>query len=98
MEDNIKTILKREPDYIILHVGTNNAANLATCDIKNKIDVFLLSETKIDETFPLKQFLILGFAKPLRLDRNSRGGGIMLFIRNNISFRLLKHGNLPPNT
>ena len=25
MEDNIKPILKREPDYIILHVRTNNA-------------------------------------------------------------------------
>ena len=58
----------------------------------------LLSETKIDETFPLEQFLITGFAKPLRLDRNSWGGGIMLFIRDNIPFSLLKPGNLPSNT
>ena len=28
MEDNIKPVLEREPDYIILHVGTNNATNL----------------------------------------------------------------------
>ena len=66
--------------------------------IKNEVDVLLLSETKIDETFPLEQFLISGFVKPLRLDRNSRGGGIMLFIRDNITFRLLKPGNLPSNT
>ena len=39
-----------------------------------------------------------GFAKPLRLDRNSRGGSVMLFIRDNIPFRLLKLGNLPSNT
>ena len=45
---------------------------------------------KIDEAFPVEQFLISGFAKPLRLDRNSRGDGIMLFIRDNIPFRLLK--------
>ena len=64
MEDNIKPILKREPDYIILHVGTNNVTNLTTRDIKNEIDVFLLSETKIDETFPLEEFRISGFAKP----------------------------------
>ena len=38
------------------------------------------------------------FVKPLRSDRNSRGGGIMLFIRDNIPFRLLKSGNLPSNT
>ena len=37
MEDNIKPILKREPDYIILHVGTNNATNLRACDILYKL-------------------------------------------------------------
>ena len=58
----------------------------------------LLSETKIDETFPLEQFLVSGFAKPLRLDRNYRGGDIMLFITDNIPFTLLKPGNLPSNT
>ena len=57
-----------------------------------------MTETKIDGTFPLEQFLITGFAKLLRLDRNSRDRGIMLFIRNNIPFRLLKPGNLPSNT
>ena len=71
---------------------------MLTSLIANEIDVLLLSETKLDKTFPLKQFLISGFAKPLRLYRNSRGGGIMLFIRDNISFRLLKPGNLPSNT
>ena len=45
----------------------------------NAVDVLLLSLTKLDETFPLEQFLISGFAKPLRLDRNSKGGGVMLF-------------------
>ena len=37
MEDNIKTILNREPDYIILHVGTNNATNLTVRDILDKL-------------------------------------------------------------
>ena len=37
MEDNIKPILKREPDYIILHVGTNNATNLTARDILDKL-------------------------------------------------------------
>ena len=34
----------------------------------------------------------------LRLDRNSKGGGIMLFIRDNIPFRLLKLGKLVSKT
>ena len=50
-----------------------------------------------NETFPLEQFLTSGFAKPLRLDRNSREGDIMLFIKDNIPFRLLKTWNLPSN-
>ena len=57
-----------------------------------------MSETKIDETFPSEQFLISGFAKSLSLDRNSRGGGIVLFIRDNMPFRILKPGNLPFKT
>ena len=63
---------------------------MLTTLITNEMDALLLSETKIDETFSLEQFLISGFAKPLRLDRNSRSGGIMLFIRDNIPFRLLQ--------
>ena len=57
-----------------------------------------MSETKIDETFPLEQFLISGYAKLLRLDRNYRVGSIMLFIRDDIPFRLLKPGKLRSNT
>ena len=37
MEDNIKPLLKREPDYIILRVGINNATNLTTLDILDKL-------------------------------------------------------------
>ena len=75
-----------------------NKFEMLTSLIANEIDVLLLSERKLDDTFQLEQFLISGFAKPLRLDRNSKGGGIMLFIRDNIPFRLLKPGNLPSNT
>ena len=37
MEDSIKPILKREPDYIILHVGIINETNLTTRDILDKL-------------------------------------------------------------
>ena len=37
MEANINAILKREPDYIILHVRTNNARNLMLRDILEKL-------------------------------------------------------------
>ena len=37
MEYDIKHILKREPDCIILHIGTNNAINLTANDILDKL-------------------------------------------------------------
>ena len=71
---------------------------MLTSLMANEIYALYLSDTKTDKTFPLGQFLISGFAKPLRLDKNSRVGGTMLFIKDNIPFRLLKPGNLPSNT
>ena len=53
------------------------------------IDILMRSETKLDDSFPKGQFLIKGFTEPYRLDRNSQGGGIMLFIREDIPSKLL---------
>ena len=53
--------------------------------IKGNIDVLLVSETKIDDSFPIGNFLIDGFSTPYRLDRNSNGGGLMLLVREDIS-------------
>ena len=44
----------------------------------------MISESKLDDSFPDSQFLIAGFSKPFLLDRNRNGGGIMLFIRSDI--------------
>ena len=49
--------------------------------IGNNIDIILISETKIDYTFPTAQFFIKGFSAPYRQDRNKTGGGLFLFVR-----------------
>ena len=49
----------------------------------------MISETKLDESFPIAQFLIKGFSTPFQLDRNSQGGGILLYIREDIPSKLL---------
>ena len=52
----------------------------------------MLSETKLDDTFPTAQFLVNGFSEPYRRDRNIKGGGVMIYIREDIpSKRLDKH-------
>ena len=43
--------------------------------IKDKIDIYLSSETKLDSSFPSRQFTIKGYSTPFRLDRNQNGGG-----------------------
>ena len=50
----------------------------------------MVSETKIDDTFLKSQFLIEGFSKPFRLDRIAKGGGILLYIREDIPCRNIK--------
>ena len=54
IEDNIKPILKREPNYIILHVRTNNATNLTARDILDKL--LQLKSTVLDARKSCKQW------------------------------------------
>ena len=42
--------------------------------------------------------LFSGFKNPIRLDRSPSGGGIMLYIREGIPFKLLKSSGLSANT
>ena len=58
----------------------------------------MISETKLDESFPVSQFLISGFENPIRLDRSSTEGEIILYIREGVPFKLLKSNCLSANT
>ena len=57
--------------------------------VSNNIDVLLISETKIDNTFPVSQFCVPGYSVPFRLDRTGNGGGIMLYVKEHIPCRML---------
>ena len=52
--------------------------------IKDKIDIFLISETKLDSSFPSKKFVIKGYSPPFRLERNQNGGGLLIYVREDI--------------
>ena len=62
------------------------------------LEILLTSETKIDESFPSGQFLLDGFSKPYRLDRCANGGGILLYVRDDISSCLPTEYKLQYNT
>ena len=55
----------------------------------------MVSETKLDNSFPVGQFLIDGYGPPIRLDRDIHGGGLMLFVREDIPCKLLSFENKP---
>ena len=63
--------------------------------VKEKLDIILLSETKIDESFPSSQFAIEGYAKPFRRDRDIHGGGLLIYVRDDIPCKEVKSQDLP---
>ena len=52
-------------------------------------NIFLISESKLDDTFPNKQFHTNCF-KILRCDRNRYGGGLLLYVHEGIPCKPLK--------
>ena len=58
-----------------------NKFELLSSLIGGKIDILMISETKLDATFPTNHFFIQGYSTVYRLDRNEKGGGIMLFVK-----------------
>ena len=74
------------------HININSIRNkfdMLTSMVKDNIDILMVSETKLDSSFPQAQFGIDGYALPLRYDRNSHGGGILLFIRGDIPTKII---------
>ena len=62
--------------------------------IKGNVDILVKSDTKLDESFPVGQFKIPGLTTLFRRDRNEHGGGIVVFVRKNVSSKLISDENL----
>ena len=81
------------PNRLIFgHSNINSLRNkfeILTNIIQGKLDIFLVSETNIDIYFPSGQFIIPGFAPPYRFDRNSKGGGLLLYLREDIASKII---------
>ena len=58
--------------------------------VSNEIDILMVSETKLDDTFPTSQFLMQGYSTPFRKDRTSKGGVILLYVREDIPCKIIK--------
>ena len=58
--------------------------------IKGKIDIFLITETKLDKSFPSGQFEIKGYSTAFRVDGNQNAWSLLLYVREDISCKILK--------
>ena len=72
-----KLHIKNPNKIIIAHLNINlirNRFEMLSLLFHGVVDIFMICETKISDSFPTEQFIIEGYSTIYRLDRNGRGG------------------------
>ena len=91
--NDMRTKCPKNP--IIAHLNINSIRN-KFCELRDLItssslEIVVLSETKIDYTFPTGQFQIPGYREPYREDRNAHGGGLLVYVKNSIKSKRINN-------
>ena len=84
--------------YFFGHLNMNSIRNKFVSIkelIKRTFDIFLIGETKINDSFPNAKFKIEGY-KSFRKDRDPFGGGLLFYVNENLNCRSLE--SCLPNT
>ena len=92
LETKTKSETKKPLSVDFAHLNINSVRNkfsLLSDIIKSNIDILMISETKFDSSFPNGQFQIHGYSEPYRFDRNVNGGGMLVFIQEDIPIKLI---------
>ena len=97
--NHLKSFRKSNLNRLIFaHLNINpirNKFEFLVKDLASIVDLLMISETKINSSFPRGQFLIKGFCEPFRIDRNIHGGGILFYVREDIPVKVLSVEPLP---
>ena len=77
------------------HVNANSIGGFKFYEIRTwllsgRFDILVISETKIDGSFPDSQFQVEGF-RLCRSDRKAGGEGLMIYVRSDIHFVKVKY-------
>ena len=83
-------------DHLNVNLSRNNFI-LIEKSIKSKLDIFLVPETKIHNSFPNRQFSMDGY-KRYRRGRNNYGGGLLFYVNENIPCRELTAEQIDSNS
>ena len=99
MEHNLKTVSDDNVKKLIFaHLNISSIRNkfeFLITQVKDKINILMISKTKIDKIFPKTNFLIEGFRTIYRFGRDSKGGEIMLYVREDIPSNLIAFEGKP---
>ena len=96
IDDLIKLRKNYSKNPILGYLNINSIRNkiiyLRKLVSKAPIDIFCIDETKIDESFPNSQLFIENDQfPPYRRDRNSKGGGKIVYMRKGLFSKRLKN-------
>ena len=81
-------------NFKIAHINANSVGGFKFYEIKTwllsgRLDLLVISETKIDASFPDSMFHVEGF-RLCRSDRKAGGGGLMVYVRSDVCFLRVK--------
>ena len=77
---------------VISQININSIRNkfeLLTEAVMGNVDILMVTETKIDKSFPTRPFIITGFTSAYHFDRTNEGGWILVNITEDIPSKLL---------
>ena len=86
---SVESVLK----LIIGQINSNSIRNkfeILKSMLSGVLDILMITETELDDSFPEQQFHIEGYNIPFRLDQNRHGGELLLHVRNNINAVFVK--------
>ena len=93
LEENLKNLRLKDPILVyfctfickpIITHSVRNKFNLLSDIMKNNINILMISERKLDFSFPKGQFQLHGYSEPYKFDRNGNGGRTTSFIPEHI--------------
>ena len=81
-------------NFKIAHINANSVGGFKLHEIKTwllsgRLDLLVISESKIDASFPDSMFHVEGF-RLCRSDRKAGGGGLIVYVRSDICFLRVK--------
>ena len=64
---------------------------------EHNAEILSVAQTKLDPSFPNSQFLISGFHESMRLEKTSKCGGMIVYIKSSLQSIIIYSFKLPEN-